>query len=1122
MIKKHIAIAVAVLTVLSSSAFICTAAEDNNEPDLPETLKSGDYEYTVYNDTAAITRYTGDKKDVTIPSELQGKKIVNIGPYSFANNKNITSVTIPESVLYLGIGAFSDCTNLSWIDLPETPVHISGSAFINTAYYNNSINWTDGAFYIDKNLIFADETATGDFVVRKGTRNICYSAFDSNESITSVFIPSSVKTIGIDAFSCCTNLKKVTMEEGVEEIGNWAFYGCERLTDINIPDSVTTINKDAFNYTPLIKDKNWSDGALYIGNHLIMTKKSLEGEFKLREGTVSIAEEAFAECAGLSGIKLNDGLKTIGRCAFTKCEKLKTVTIPETVTSIGEYALGYSYSFDYDDYGYPVEEKDKTENFMIKGKKGTAAEKYAADNGFTFIDHDEIQKPTGFKLKEALYAHAVSDSMDGEAWQAWQNFDNIYYFFLPSSTEENKADIYNAYSDDITVNGVKIAAGKSAEVSFEAGKQYEVTVSNTKRAICFMRSNAEAAIYVNNSDADGKGSELLEYLNADKSRSAKATGAIVTPDGKIDNTSVKKIKGRGNTTWRLPKKAYNITYGDKVSIAGMKSSKKYSLLANCQDDSLARNRFLYDLSDAVGMPYASDSRFVDFYSNGKYIGSYQLCEKIEVGKNSLISDFSETDYLDSDGNVKEDFPFLCEVDFAAKDGEDYYTTLNNYMNITIKSPELEEGDKGYNEVKEYVRKKFYDMYISASNSSSDLSKYADIDSMTKMYLINELGKNWDAGVSSLFFTYKKDDSGQYKFFASPVWDYDNSLGNAVGVKGELEAIGVDDYTDYTGWWCRYKGTQYTYGADSILAKLAVNKTIVENSKKIWKEYFIPAIDHFRGAVVSRELKNTFYTRNKYFNLLKDSAEMNYACGWRLRTSEWIADHTRLKTSVYDEDANTYYVNKAETTYSNDFKGVYDFCADWMISRAAWLTKELGDNVKTAEIDNTPAKTETPQEASEKPEKEAEITIQKDVNSSVKLKAGEKLKLLTAGGEATDWKSSNAKVVTVKNGTLTGLKKGSANITASLKNGGKLKVSVTVTTSPKLSKKSVTVKKGNTVKVKITGKASTVKNTYKNTKTAKITSKISATTLTIKGLKRGKTTLIITVNGIKLRLKVKVK
>lgn len=185
MFKKLIAIAISVLTVISSSSVMCFAAETDNEPDVAETLKSGDYEYTVYGDSATITRYTGSEKELVVPSELQGKTVVYIGFNAFANNKSITSVTIPESVSYISHGAFSGCTNLASIDLPEKPLQLRGSSFSDTAYYNNSENWTDGAFYIDKNLVYVDETAKGDFVVRKGTLYICDFSFEENDSITS-------------------------------------------------------------------------------------------------------------------------------------------------------------------------------------------------------------------------------------------------------------------------------------------------------------------------------------------------------------------------------------------------------------------------------------------------------------------------------------------------------------------------------------------------------------------------------------------------------------------------------------------------------------------------------------------------------------------------------------------------------------------------------------------------------------------------------------------------------------------------------------------------------------------------------------------------------------------------
>lgn len=569
-------------------------------------------------------------------------------------------------------------------------------------------------------------------------------------------------------------------------------------------------------------------------------------------------------------------------------------------------------------------------------------------------------KPISFDTYEALYVHAVSGSNDSEAWQAWQcehdeDFSavnpNVNYFFLPTSADSKKVDIYNAYKTSVTVNGVEIPSGEVKTVNYELNKPYSVDVSGKTYTLKFMKSNAEAAIYVNNTNADGNGNGLMMYLNADKSRSAKATGAIVDSKGNIDNTDIKKIKGRGNTTWNKPKKAYNITYSDAVSIVGMKKSKKYSILANYQDDSLSRNRFLYDLSDAVGMPYASDSRYVDFYSDGFYWGSYQITEKVEAGSSNLISDIDDTAYLNDNGTVNSDFPFVCEVDAGAQDGEDYYVKTSSGNKVTIKAPELEEGDAGYEEVKEYVKQKFDAFYNSVKSRTSDPTDYADVESLAKLYLINELGKNWDAGVSSLFFVYKQDSSGKYKFYGSPVWDYDNSLGNAVGVERELSNIGVTDYEEYYGWWCKYKGrSSNSKSVTNIMNFISRNNIVYEKSVSVWFEEFVPVINDFASDSSTPDVSSTteMYRAYTYYNLLKDSAQMNYQSGWLLNTGSWISDHSSLYKANYDLKTNTYTVDTKATTYTQDFTGMYNYCVDWLTSRAAWLSSEMSDDYTPSE------------------------------------------------------------------------------------------------------------------------------------------------------------------------------
>ena len=130
--------------------------------------------------------------------------------------------------------------------------------------------------------------------VRKVTA-ISYEAFTSCLGVTSVTLPSSMKTIGVEAFATCENLKSITIPEGVTSIGRQAFYNCQSLTAITIPGSV----------------KN-------------------------------IGDEAFKNCQNLSSITLSEGVQGIGGGAFSGCGKLSTVTIPNSVTYIGAYAFAYS------------------------------------------------------------------------------------------------------------------------------------------------------------------------------------------------------------------------------------------------------------------------------------------------------------------------------------------------------------------------------------------------------------------------------------------------------------------------------------------------------------------------------------------------------------------------------------------------------------------------------------------------------------------------------------------------------------------------------------------------------------------------------------------------------------
>lgn len=540
--------------------------------------------------------------------------------------------------------------------------------------------------------------------------------------------------------------------------------------------------------------------------------------------------------------------------------------------------------------------------------------------------------------KDGLYVHGVlGNTEETEAWQIWQwnEAKGAYYFYLPSGADENQVEIYNNSESQVEINGTTVDATSTAVVDYETDVEYTVNFGGQDNKLVFMKSNAESAVYINNTNADGNGRGLWEYLSEDKSNEASATGAVVNPDGSVDNTTIKKIKGRGNTTWGKDKKPFNVTYDERVSIGDMGECKKFSFLANYQDSTLSRNRILYDLSDAVGMPYASDSRYVDFYVDGEYKGSYQVAQKIDTGKGSLLADIDEEDYLAEDGTVKENFQFVCEVDASAGD-EDYYFDSESGNKITMKTPELDWGDVNYDAVLDNVQVKFDAMFTAIKSKADNLNDIVDVDSLTKIYIINELSKNWDSGVSSLYFTYKQDENGNWKFFASPVWDYDNSLGNATGVEYELNRMGLTDYEEPTGWWCKFKGAKKGGKSSSnLMFNIARNTTVLKNAPQVWFEDFVPAINNFAN---NTSTDKNFLSKDDYYNAIKNSAEMNYTSGWEINTGDWIADHSSLTRCYYDYKTNTYTQDTTPTTYAVDtFDGEFEFMVDWMLSRSVWLS-----------------------------------------------------------------------------------------------------------------------------------------------------------------------------------------
>jgi archaellum component FlaG (FlaF/FlaG flagellin family) len=225
-----------------------------------------------------------------ITSVAFGSGLESIGAWTFMRCTSLTSITLPESLTSIGEGAFWGCTSLSAINVPPgNPAYSSEEGVL---------------FNKDKStLIKCPATKSGAYI-----------------------IPDSVTTIGTRTFRDCTSLTSIFIPGTVTSIGR-PLYGCTSLVAIEVaPGNLSFASEDGVLFN---KDKTT----------LVSTPGAKQGVYSVPEGVTSIGDYAFRLCTSLAGILIPDSVSSIGSYAFQDCTILENVTMLGNAPSLGADAF---------------------------------------------------------------------------------------------------------------------------------------------------------------------------------------------------------------------------------------------------------------------------------------------------------------------------------------------------------------------------------------------------------------------------------------------------------------------------------------------------------------------------------------------------------------------------------------------------------------------------------------------------------------------------------------------------------------------------------------------------------------------------------------------------------------
>ncbi len=297
-----------------------------------------------------------------------------------------------------------------------------------------------------------------------------------------------------------------------------------------------------------------------------------------------------------------------------------------------------------------------------------------------------------------------------------------------------------------------------------------------------------------------------------------------------------QIRGRGNSTWwSSDKKAYRIKFANKELFLGegFANAKSWTFLANHGDKTMIRNALTYDLGRFMGMKFCPAARFVDFYLNGDYRGTYQISDQVQVHKKRI--------------EISEDDGWLLEVVNENSKEEPLITTTRYGIMYTIKNPKDENLTLDKRIAVGRWLKSFEEAVASDHfmDPQQGYRAFVDEEDLINWYVGAEITGNIDA----LYSIYMYKDGDDDKMHFGPLWDLD------LGYDNSSERSLLRQMEAYLGLWNRpFEKILQRLWQDPWFAQ-ACNDRLQQLVDNGLQTYLLNHIDSLRSVIWQTQAEN---------------------------------------------------------------------------------------------------------------------------------------------------------------------------------------------------------------------------------------------------------------------------